>query len=306
MGESPLSKSVHEVSKMKENLQTKFSTRQYMRSKDFEIYYYKGFYPSNVESHTHTHYEIYFFLEGDVSIEIKGNAYPLEYGDVVVIPPGVAHRALVHGEEVPYRRFVLWITCDYLNSLMGVSQAYGYLMQSAQTGRGHVFHNDRIACNAIQAKAFRLIEEIHSNRFGKEAKVPLCMNDLLLHVNRTAYERKHEKSVWEQQNLCEGLKDYIEDHLEEVLSLDVLAQTFFVSKYYIVHVFKENMGIPLHQYIRKKRLEACKGAIRSGAKISEAYLTFGFKEYSSFYRAFKLEYGMSPKEWQETVSGKKL
>ena len=36
-------------------------------------------------------------------------------------------------------------------------------------------------------------------------------------------------------------------------------------------------------------------------KIGEAYLLFGFKDYSGFYKAFRKEYGMSPKEWQETV-----
>ncbi len=49
---------------MKKNLQTKFNTRQYMLSRDFEIYYYKDFYLSKVENHTHTYYEIYFFPRG--------------------------------------------------------------------------------------------------------------------------------------------------------------------------------------------------------------------------------------------------
>ena len=286
---------------MKKNLQTKFNTRQYMLSRDFEIYYYKDFYLSKVENHTHTYYEIYFFLEGNVSIEIKGEAYPLEYGDIVVIPPGVEHHAVIQGTEVPYRRFVFWISCDYINSLMEISQAYGYLMQTVQTGGGYIFHNDRIVFNTIQAKVFRLIEEIHSTRFGKEAKVSLCVNDLVLHLNRAIYEQKHEKALWEQQNLYESLTDYIEAHLEEELSLSVLARKFFVSKYHIAHMFKDYMGLPIHQYIRKKRLEACRSAIRGGIKISEAYLMFGFKDYSSFYRAFKTEYGMSPKEWQEAV-----
>ena len=47
---------------MKKNLQSAFHTRQYMLSKDFEIYYYSDYYLSKVESHTHNYYEFYFFV----------------------------------------------------------------------------------------------------------------------------------------------------------------------------------------------------------------------------------------------------
>ena len=58
---------------MRKNLYTKFSTRQYMLSRDFEIYYYGDPYDKKVESHSHRYYEFYFFLEGDVSMEIYEN-----------------------------------------------------------------------------------------------------------------------------------------------------------------------------------------------------------------------------------------
>ena len=70
---------------MQKNLQTRFSTRQYMLSRDFELYYYNEHYTSKVDTHTHDYYEFYFFMEGDVSIEIEGQRYPLRYGDMVVI-----------------------------------------------------------------------------------------------------------------------------------------------------------------------------------------------------------------------------
>lgn len=79
---------------VKKKLQSRFSTRQYMLSEDYEIYYYKDHYLSKVNSHVHNYYEFYFFLEGNVSIEIAGSEYRLQYGDVVLIPPGIFHHAV--------------------------------------------------------------------------------------------------------------------------------------------------------------------------------------------------------------------
>ena len=99
---------------------------------------------------------------------------------------------------------------------------------------------------------------------------------------------------------------YIEDHLEEDLTLEKLAAAFYVSKYHIAHVFKDSTGLSVHQYIMKKRLFACKNAIPDCENISDVYLQFGFKDYSSFYRAFKKEFGISPKEYKSQCTNTPL
>ena len=176
---------------MAKNLQTKFSTRQYMLSRDFEIYYYNEPVSEKVSVHSHDYYEFYFFLEGDVSILIEGKQHPLKYGDMVLIPPSIKHMAVVHGNEIPYRRFVFWISVEYCNQLMEVSSSYGYLMQNVLVKKKYIFHNDLITFNTIQYRIFQLIEEIKSERFGKEAKVSLCVNDLVLQLNRIVYEQQN-------------------------------------------------------------------------------------------------------------------
>ena len=284
---------------MKKNLQSVFNTRQYMVSKDFEIYYYNDHDLTKVNRHTHNYYEFYFFLEGDISIQIDKETFPIKHGDILLVPPMLPHRPIIHSLEIPYRRFVLWVSCDYWNHLMQISPDYGYLMQYVQTSRQYIFHNDPITFNTVQSKILRLLEEIHSERFGRSAQISLCVNDLVLCLNRLIYERTVPHPQNEELDLYQQLLKYIEQHLDEDLSLETLSKKFYVSKYHIAHIFTDNLGISIHQYITKKRLTLCREAILGKSSITEVYMTFGFGDYSSFYRAFKKEYGISPKDYRD-------
>ncbi len=272
-----------------------------MLSKDFEIYYYSDIHMKSTGSHTHDYYEFYFFINGDVSMIIGNNSYELNPGDLVLIPPNVPHYAVINNTDVYYQRFVFWISKDYCNQLLRLSSAYGYIMQQASVNKHYVYHFDTIAFNAIQSKIFDLIREIHQDRYGKEAKVSNYVSDLVLDLNRATYESEHPMEYKEAGGLYQNLLTYINAHLTDDISLDTLAEQFFLSKYHISHVFKAHLGISIKQYIIKQRLGLFKDYMRQNGEIGKAYLQCGFANYSSFYRDFKNEYGISPNEYKQQI-----
>ena len=108
----------------KNNRESRFSTRQYMLNEDYEVYYYNDLHFTSVGSHSHDYYEFYFFEEGDVTMNIEGIDHPLRPGTMLVVPPGKWHRAEISTPELPYRRFVSWITTRYLESLAETAPEY--------------------------------------------------------------------------------------------------------------------------------------------------------------------------------------
>ncbi len=278
---------------------SEFHNRQEMLESDYEIFYYEDRRLSSVSMHRHDYYEIYFFLEGDLSYQIGKNVYPLRYGDVCLIPPGVFHRPQFHSQDLPYRRMVLWLSPDYFSRLQNLHPDIMY----AFSDRSGLFH---FSCDFADAqilfdKLIDIVEERHRDVPFNEAMAACYIASLLLSINRIIrLSETPVKSSQEQSRLFSRLCEYINTHLFDDLSLDALARRFYVNKYHLSHVFKENMGMSLHRYLVKKRLYAARTSVLAGEPIRDVAAACGFGDYTSFFRAFKKEFGIGPKEFRDS------
>ena len=88
---------------------------------------------------------------------------------------------------------------------------------------------------------------------------------------------------------------YIDEYLEENLTLEKIAAVANLSTFHFSRLFKQTMNIPVHQYVLQKRLDCAKDLlIRGGLTITEIAARTGFADASHLYRHFKRRFGIAP------------
>ena len=88
---------------------------------------------------------------------------------------------------------------------------------------------------------------------------------------------------------------YINGHLTDHLDIDTLAGIFYISKYYMMRLFKAETGYTIGSYITYRRLLFARELILDGMPITEACFASGFRDYSTFSRAYKSEFSEAPR-----------
>ena len=86
-------------------------------------------------------------------------------------------------------------------------------------------------------------------------------------------------------------------------TLDALAERFFISKYHLLRKFEAQVGTTVHRYILQKRLLNAKQLLAGGLAPSEVCTYCGFGDYANFYRAFRAEYGTTPRQYVQSLRG---
>jgi AraC family transcriptional regulator len=99
------------------------------------------------------------------------------------------------------------------------------------------------------------------------------------------------------------VSDYIEDHLEEEISLSQLADVAQLSRYHFARAFKQSFGIPPHRYHMGRRMERAKTLLEVPTRsVTEVGMMLGFAETSSFTTSFRRSVGLTPSDYRRSVS----
>lgn len=280
---------------MRERAQT-FDPRQTMRRTDFEIFHYKNRKQTNVAVHHHDFYEVYFFLNGSVEYRIEGQIFRLQPGDLLLLHPMELHQASVETEGGEYERIVLWIDKGFIERLSGGGDSLTRCFDRSLPTHSNILRPTPAQRTELTMLLGELVRERYSDEYAANAYAVGVLLQFMAELNRMAQQSARRQQQQESTRLVDQVLEYISQHYDEELSLEALAQRFYVNKYHLSHEFSRLVGTSLYRYVMLKRLLIARQMLAGGESPGAVCSKCGFGDYANFYRAFKAQYGISPRD----------
>lgn len=264
---------------------------------NFQIFHYYDERIDKAGPHQHDFYEIFMFLSGEVSYIVNDMKYKISPGDILLINAGETHYPLISDERKVYNRMVLWIKKDYLESLCTDETDLCSCFTTATKIRQ--ITPDVTTYGQIKAAFDYLYQNSNMDFYGKDVMLRSHLEQLLVLINgiNMNFSMLFQTENMEQDLLIDSVLNYISRNFQNDLSLDHIAERFYLNKSHLNRRFRKYTGVTIYKFIIEKRLEYAKILIARGIPITEVYKHSGFGDYCNFYRLFKNKFGISPKRF---------
>lgn len=265
-------------------------------TKSFGIFHSKTNSP-NPNIHTHDCCEIMFCVRGGKHFLIDDKVYEVTNGDIFTINQFEAHK-ITFNPECDVERFVVQIHPEFVFSASteetDLSQCF-YVRQKNTSNRISLNANEQIELTELFKKLSISYE------FGDDVIKQSIMIQLLALINEKfiTHHDAHVSTQLKSMPLNSAIL-YINEHLEDELTLEKIAKSSYISVNQLCKLFKLNLGTTVMKYITGKRISEAKKYLKNGYSVSDTAFMCGFRDYSNFIRTFTASVGISPGKYSKT------
>lgn len=246
--------------------------------------------------HYHDFNKIIIFLKGNINYSIEGKSYSLKPYDIVLVNAGEIHRPSVL-DSSDYERIIIYVSTNFLKSYSKEEYDLNSCFYHAKKEHSNVLRLHSIEKSKLYQICLELENSFKDSGYANELLQKILFLEFMIHLNRTVLSNhiNYIDSTINNGKLLQII-DYINEHLQEEITIDKLAEYFYLNRYYLMHYFKKETGYTIGNYITEKRILLAKQLVLNGASFTEACFQCGFKNYSTFTRAIKKVYNTTPKQ----------
>ena len=266
---------------------------------DFKVFRLDSPMPLPVPFHYHDFHKIVLFLDVKGDYIIEGTSYPLGANDIAFVRAGEIHRPVIDGQS-PYARIVIYIAPAFLARVSRPDADLSSCFRRAP-GEAGVMRLASGHTHELLSQMEKLERTARAEGFANRLYTEALFIEFMILLHRALFSHElHTVREAEADEKIRPLLAYIENHLAEDLSADALAQAAYLSKYHFSRRFKAVTGYSPHRYVMMKRLLYARAMLTEapGLTIAEIGAASGFADYTAFFRAFKAQFSVTPKEWR--------
>ncbi|MGM0216652.1 AraC family transcriptional regulator [Enterococcus sp. AZ109] len=237
--------------------------------------------------------ELLLITGGEGKYFIDNRQYKIKKGDLIVLNSGVIHDERINEEVSLY--------CCAVKNIKYIDQPENclpLLMDNPIINAERYF--DELSSLFKMIFEFLAVGDKNGQFIAQKMTEALCS---LIHYRllKQTINATEELSV-EMQNdseMIKRVKDYIDEQFRSEVTLQLLAEKFNISSYYLAHLFKDKLGYSPGQYVLRRRIgEAQTLLLTTDMKIIEIASEVGYDSVSNFNSVFKNKVGMTPTEYR--------
>ena len=269
-------------------------SREGYLTENYHIFHLRDTAGQERDFHFHEFDKVVILLSGNVDYLVESMTYSLRPWDILLIQHHVIHKALIDQSQ-PYERVILYLDRNYVDLTMPDAGLMDCFERADKQGQYLLAPRDEEA-KTLAGLIASLDQAGTDGQFGAQALRDTLVMQLLILINRVSLNggAAVEAPAPQYDPKIAQTLSYIQENLRQPLTVDDLAERVYLSKYHFMRLFKAQTGSTVHAYVRQRRLLYAAQLIRTGVSVNKAAIDSGFEEYSTFFRAFRECFGISP------------
>ena len=248
--------------------------------------------------HMHAHLEIFYFESGTGKFDFHGNIFSIQANDLLVVDAKQMHMQYSENQHVPLTYYGFAVNNMHLkgHNANCISNK-GFFIHSFDSKKNLIYHN-----------ILQLLDELKERRYSYATKVDAIFREILVDILRLQPQTDDIENISEShltnRKLLNDVKEYIEEHFAEGITVNDLIKVSFMNKSYFLHQFKKQFNISPMHYLNLVRIEQGKLLLGNTTRsITQIAADVGIGNPVYFTELFTKTVGVSPTMYRKIILG---